>query len=437
MNRIPRLSTIYALAWPAIISHATVMFVSFIDLAFIGHLEAATTAIAAAAIANNVCAAIYSFLEGIRTGTTILVARFFGAKQKSNISKTINLAICSAIIVGIIGFLLIPLIGPFLYRFMENHGISQIGIPYLTIRLIGLPFHLVIFAIIGIFRGLKNTFYPLLITIAICSSNVLLNYIFIPHFAIPTNAIAVATALSYTIGALISLTFLFSIKLTRQFVQIKTRFGSLIKTFVKIGSEIGLYSGVVILALFIFVFFFTALGTTALAAHQIVFQVFLLTYLPSMGFFVASSILIGKILGEKKYNLVIPTTIKIWRSSIPLVGGMLFLVALLAPHIAHFFSPTDPIVARTACNSIYLICIMQIFVSIYLVIKGALTAAKDTFFLFVAGTITTYLFFLPASYFYAIHLGYGVFGGYCVFLLWTIIDAIIFSWRFFVKKPWL
>jgi putative MATE family efflux protein len=413
------------------------MFISFIDLAFIGHLEAATTAIAAAAIANNVCAAIYSFLEGIRTGTTILVARFFGAKQKNNISKTINLAICSAIIVGITGFLLVPIIGPFLYSFMKNHGISKIGVPYLTIRLIGLPFHLIIFAIIGIFRGLKNTFYPFLITITICFSNALLNYIFIPKFAVPTNAIAFATALSYIIGTLISLIFLFRIKLTRQFLRLKTNFRPLVKTFVRTGTEIGLYSGVVILALFIFVFLFTALGTTALAAHQIVFQLFLLTYLPSMGFFVAAAILVGKILGEKKHNLVIPAAIRIWRSSIPLVGSVLVLVALFAPYIAHFFSPTDPVVAKTARNSIYLICVMQLFVSIYLVIKGALTAAKDTRFLFVVGTITTYLFFLPTSYFYAIHLGYGVFGGYCVFLLWSILDTIIFSWRFFIKKPWL
>jgi putative MATE family efflux protein len=395
-------STIYKLAWPAIISHATVMFVSIIDLAFIGRIEAATLAIAAAAISNNVCAAIYYFLEGIRTGTTVLIARFFGANQQSQITKTINLALFLALIISPIVFLIVYLSAPLMFTFAKNESIAKMGNSYLMIRLLGLPFHLVIFAIIGTFRGLKNTFYPFLITLAICSLNIFLNYSFVydviklPFSKI--NNIATATAMSYFICAIFAFTLLLKSKLTRKYVNLKAKFKSILKTFIKIGTEIGLYAGFVVLSLFIFVFIFTALGPQALAAHQIVFQIFLVTSLPPMGFFVATTILVGKLFGEKS---------------------------------RHYIRRRNLV---TAANSIYLICAMQLFNSIFLIIRGALIAAKDTLFILIAGSITAYLFFLPMSFFVGIKLGYGVFGGFLIFLIWTIIDTIVFTTRFLIKR---
>jgi putative MATE family efflux protein len=437
-------STIYKLAWPAIISHATVMFVSIIDLAFIGRIEAATLAIAAAAISNNVCAAIYYFLEGIRTGTTVLIARFFGANQQSQITKTINLALFLALIISPIVFLIVYLSAPLMFTFAKNESIAKMGNSYLMIRLLGLPFHLVIFAIIGTFRGLKNTFYPFLITLAICSLNIFLNYSFVydviklPFSKI--NNIATATAMSYFICAIFAFTLLLKSKLTRKYVNLKAKFKSILKTFIKIGTEIGLYAGFVVLSLFIFVFIFTALGPQALAAHQIVFQIFLVTSLPPMGFFVATTILVGKLFGEKsrhyirRRNLVLPVMKKIWIAGAPIVLSMSIICAIFAKPIAHFFSPTNSFVAKTAANSIYLICAMQLFNSIFLIIRGALIAAKDTLFILIAGSITAYLFFLPMSFFVGIKLGYGVFGGFLIFLIWTIIDTIVFTTRFLIKR---
>ena len=83
MRKSFSVTNIYKLAWPAIISHATVMLISIIDLAFIANLGGAAVAIAAAAVANNICAGIYAALEGIRSGTAVLIARFHGAGEPS------------------------------------------------------------------------------------------------------------------------------------------------------------------------------------------------------------------------------------------------------------------------------------------------------------------------------------------------------------------
>jgi len=321
-----------------------------------------------------------------------------------------------------------------------DEGIAARGYSYLTIRLFGLPFHLIIFAILGLFRGLKNTTIPLIVSTTICLLDAFLDYVFmygkLGFPAMGMNGIALATFVAYVFGLILSIALMLRLPLTRKYVSFKTSFRPIFKTFIKLCTEIGLYSGVVILALFLFVFMFTPLGPQAIAAHQIVFQVFIVTYLPPMGFFVASSILTGKLIGEKLYKQIIPANIMIWLASLPIVLTICALVALFAGDIAAFFSPQDKQVAELATNSIYLICLMQIFGSLYLVVKGALTAAKDTKFVFIVGTITSYGFFLSLAYILGIVFEYGVYGGYVAFLLWAILDTLIFSARFFWVKPW-
>lgn len=435
------LANIYKLAWPAIISHATVMFVGIIDLAFIARLPNATIAVAAAAIANNVCGGIYAFLEGLRSGTTILIAQFFGAKDSKNITKTFNIALYYALIIGGTLFLLTPFFSIAVYYFFEK-DISQLGRSYLTLRLIGLPFHLTIFAIIGLFRGLKNTVMPLFITGMICIFDAMFNYFFmygkIGFSPLGMNGIALGTASSYILGAILSFALILTLPFTKKYLRFTNftkSFSSIRSTFIKVGSEIGLYSGVIIIALFIFVFLFIPLGSEAIAAHQIAFQAFLVTYLPPMGFFVAASIIIGKLLGEKEHHFIIPATIKIWASSLPIVAGVSLIAAFFAPQISRFFSPTNANVANMATDAIYLICITQLLCSIFTVLKGSLAAVKDTRFLLVAGSITSYFFFLPTAYLLGITFGYGVWGGYIALLLWTLLDDIIFAFRLFVQKP--
>ncbi|MBU1008047.1 MATE family efflux transporter [Candidatus Dependentiae bacterium] len=442
MKRNFTLASIYSLAWLALASQITVMSISFIDLLFIGQLGGAAVIIAAAAIANNICAAVYAFLEGIRTGTTVLVARFFGAKQPQSVTKTINLALLLAIVIGCLILPVIPIISSLTFKTINNGELVSTGVPYLTIRLMGLPFHLIIFAVIGLFRGLKNAVFPFLITMTICLSDVLLNYVFMygkwGFPALGIKGIALATLITYIIGSILSILLLITIPLTKKYLNLKNilKFDRpIFKTFMKVGGEVGLYAGSLIFALLLFVLLFTKQGPNVMAAHQIVFQVFLATYLPPTGFFVAATILIGKAIGEKQYDFVIPATKKIFFASLPFVGGISLAVSLFAKQIAQFFSPANSVVVTLAVPSIYLICITQLFSSSYLILKGTLTAARDTRFVFIAGTLSSYLFFLPLAYLLGIKMGYGIFGGYVSFLLWTVLDSIVFGWRLFVTKP--
>ena len=69
------------LAFPIIAAQSVVLLNGMIDLAFVGPLG--TEAIAAVAVANALCAVVFNFLEGLRLGTTVLVARFSASGEKA------------------------------------------------------------------------------------------------------------------------------------------------------------------------------------------------------------------------------------------------------------------------------------------------------------------------------------------------------------------
>ena len=76
------------LAFPIIAAQSVVLLNGMIDLAFVGPLG--TEAIAAVAVANALCAVIFNFLEGLRLGTTVLVARFSASGEQAKATFSLH-----------------------------------------------------------------------------------------------------------------------------------------------------------------------------------------------------------------------------------------------------------------------------------------------------------------------------------------------------------
>jgi len=423
------------LSWPVIISHATIILVGIIDLIFVRNLG--TTTSAAVAIANNVCIGIYAIFEGIRSGTTVLTARFFGAKQKEKITQTLNISLFTALSTGLFILLTSFFISKTIFMMLGTLQTRDVGSVYLFIRLLGAPLILTFLVIEGFFRGLKDTFTPFLITLSICSCNVVFNYLFLHTFPkMELNSIASATVLAYFVGAILSLLFLFKRTLAKRFINFKKSFTSLWKEYFKIIIEIGIYITLIETAFIIFTYMFKQLGTATLAAHQITFNIYMVAYLPAMGFFAATSIIVGNLLGAKKGNLAIKATLKICYLCTILALGLNLLIFVFSPQLGHWLSPTNFVVAILTSKALKLASISCVFNTIYVVLRGALIGAKDTRFIIYEGIVTSFAIFLPLVYLLGITLGYGAVGGYLAFLIWGIVDAAVFAWRFFINKGW-
>ncbi|MCF7899302.1 MATE family efflux transporter [Candidatus Babeliales bacterium] len=431
---------ILKLTWPTIISQATVTAVGLVDLFFIGQIS--ISAIAAASIANSFITTLYYSLEGIKTGTAVLTANYSGAQEKNNISKTLKLSLIFAITIGLTLAIFSPLIAKFISTIFSSSDIKQDSIKqFLSIILTGAPFTLIVLAISGFFIGLENTFIPFVITSIIFLTNVSIDYTLINgKFGLPKMGIygvAIGSLIAYVIGAILSIIILIKHKLTKDFVKIKVKIRKLIKEYSRLFLEIGIYTGLLTLAILIFIFIIKRLGSQAIAAYEITHQVFLVSFLPPYGFQIAASVIIGKLFGENYKNLVLPTTKKIMFLCFIIVFIITLFTYIFAHNIAVLFDPTDPYVASLTTITIRLVCIEQLFSPIAYVCKGSLMGLKDTGFIAIAGFITAYLFFLPLAYVLSIWMNYGIIGGWVAFIIWAILDSIIFFYRLFISKKWL
>ncbi|WP_072169780.1 MATE family efflux transporter [Propionispora sp. 2/2-37] len=136
----------------------------------------------------------------------------------------------------------------------------------------------------------------------------------------------------------------------------------------------------------------------------------------------------------KQEHLLRPTINRIAKMSLGTVLLASSLIFFFASTISSFFSPSDKLVAEQASHTLKLVCLGQLFSSVYMVMRGALTGCRDTRFIVYEGLFSSYIVFLPLAYILALKLNYGIYGGYMAFVLWCITDCAALTFRFCQKS---
>lgn len=436
MRQIISYQRIGKLAFPVIIAQSVVLLNGMIDLIFISPFG--IEAIAAISIANALCATVFNFLEGFRLGTTVLISR---AKAADDLPKAIGVVNTGLFLVTIIGSVLMafaPYISELVYDIAGSEQLKYYGSDYLKIWLWTIPFILFSYVIIGLFRGLSDTATPLYSSVVICLFNIFFDYLFVwGGFGFPSIGVkgaAWGTMFANIAGLLIIAYLVLKKSFTNKYIQLKQPFFRYIPEYITLAADVGLNTGFTLLALLLFVYIIKPLGASALAIHQITLQVFNFAYLPAIGFLITASIIVPHLLENHQDCLLIPTVKRICKMSFAIVLVTSSLLFTFSSLVSGFFSPNDRIVAEQAAQTLKLVCLGQLFSSVYMVLRGALTGCKDTRFIVYEGLISSYLIFLPLAYFLAVHSGYGIFGGYVAFLLWCITDCGALAVRFYLIK---
>ena len=438
MGKIFGYKQIGKLAFPIIAAQSVVLLNGMIDLAFVGPFG--TEAIAAVAVANALCAVIFNFLEGLRLGTTVLVARFSAAGERGKAAEAVSHGFWAVITVGVNLLCWAPFVSEGVYAAFGSDELARYGIGYLTLWLRAIPIILFSYVVTGLFRGLGDTTTPLYATVVNCGLNIGLDYLLVfGHWGFPALGVAGAawgTLLANAAGLLLLCRLAWRNPLTRQYLRVQQPSWNALRQYVLFAAEIGLNTGGTLLALLLFVVIIRPLGAAALAVHQITLQVFNLAYLPGIGFLITASIVAPQLIGRGDAAGLMPVVKRISLmsfASLFLVSSLLFSCSLA---VSAFFSPADPAVAQEASATLRLVCVGQLFSSLYMVMRGALTGCGDTRFIACEGWVSAYAVFLPTAYWLTIRLDYGVFGGYMAFVLWCAVDCLALSWRFYGRKPW-
>ena len=176
-----------------------------VDLFVVGKF-CQTSAVSAVSIGSQAMQLITSFVVGISMGTTVLIGRSSGENDRAMIKKTIQSSVWILIILSFVLTLLMLLNGQTIAVWMQTPAKALAETKtYIHICSIGIPFIVMFNVNAAIMRGMGNSKTPMQIVGISGLCNVVGDFILSGMLHNGVAGVAVATAASQAVSALISL----------------------------------------------------------------------------------------------------------------------------------------------------------------------------------------------------------------------------------------
>lgn len=421
------------LAIPAIIAGIAEPLLSITDTAIVGNLtDNPTEALAAVGIAGSFISAMIWILAQTRSAISATISKYLGAKKLEEIdSLPAQIIVINLILSGVICFVTLFFVDEIFRLYNADGLILNYSIDYYKIRAIGFPLTLFVFSVFGVFRGLQNTYWPMVISIIGATLNIGLDFILvfgIDGFIEPMNVkgAAWASVIAQAVMAILSLILL--LKKTPFNLKLSFTFNKEIKNLVQLSLNLMVRALALNVALYLANAYATKYGDNYIAAQTIAFQIWLFFAFFIDGYSSVGVIVSGKLLGEKNYK-------KLWRLSIKLSLYSIVVSMMIGLFCAAFYFPIgrlfskDILVLESFYGIFWLVLIMQPINAIAFVFDGIFKGLGEAATLRNLLLFATFLGFIPVlligDYFnlklYAIWLA---------FTVWMLMRAGILVFKF-------
>lgn len=188
-------------AMPLILGDFLQQLYSAVDSVIVGQ-AVGTTALAAVTSTETLINTIIGLFSGISAGATIVIARFFGAKDDENISRGTHTVFVIALAMGVLMTAVGVIFSPFLLRLLNTPAdVFDEAAIYLRIYFCGMLGLVIYNMISGILRAIGDSVRPL-IALAITSGiNIVLDLLFVVVFKMGVAGAAWATILAIYVSA--------------------------------------------------------------------------------------------------------------------------------------------------------------------------------------------------------------------------------------------
>lgn len=430
---------IFAMVWPATIENVLQMAVGMVSSAMLGRVGA--VAIGAVGLGRRITMLIWGFFAAIGTGTTVMVARSIGAKDRAKAGRYAEqaffLALSMVLVVSILAFIFTREILVLLYN--TSGELLDVGTDYLRIAIWGVPFMAIMQITGAIMRGAGNTKVPMQVATVINLVNVVLSYAFIfGNFGFkPMGVIGAAWAsnIAQAVGAFLAM---FIMLYRQDNLVFKLRGVRIVSADVRALLGIGLPTAAENILMQLGQIMLTGLvvsfGNIALAAHQQGLTAESLSYMPAVGFSVAATAFVGQSMGAGSTKLAERYVRELSKWSLILTAvTSSFLV--FTPKLVFGILTDVPEVINLGAYYLILMGLAQIPQQLTSVFNGALRGAGDTKAPMVIGALGLWGVRLPFSYFLSLRLGWGIKGVWAAMTL-DLFVRFAFSASRFLRGRW-
>ena len=415
------------LAIPALIAGIAEPLLSITDTAIIGNIdENATESLAAVGIVGAFISMLIWVFGQIRSAISSIISQYVGANKLDKI----NTLPAQAIAIVVAGSLFVLAISyPFakqIFQFYNASGtVLEFCVTYFKIRIFGFPFSLFVFAVFGIFRGLQNTYYPMIIAIIGALLNVVLDIAFVYGIegfipAMHIEGAAYASIIAQITMAVIALVLL--IKKTSISLKLSLLLHEEIPRLLGMIGNLFIRTIALNTALYFATAFATDYGKEYIAAYTIGLNLWLLGAFMIDGYASAGNILAGKLLGSKDYKTLIALSKKLTKYG--LFTGIIIAVLgfVFYDFIGQIFTK-DPLVLEQFYHVFWIVILTQPISAITFIFDGMFKGMGEMKYLRNLLILSTAFVFIPTLLFFD-WLDYKLVAIWIAFTLWIMARGI-------------
>jgi MATE family, multidrug efflux pump len=417
------LKQINKLAIPALISGVSEPILSLTDAAIVGNIEVnSTESLAAVGIVTTFLSMLIWVLGQTRSAISSLVSQYLGA---DNLDAIKSLPAQAIFIITSLSILIILTTYPFATSIFKlynaSHLILDYSVDYYKIRVFGFPFTLFTIAVFGTFRGLQNTYYPMLIAIVGTIVNIVLDIVLVYGInglipAMNIKGAAYASVVAQLIMAILSVYYL--LRKTEISLNPTFPFNKEIKTFILMILNLFVRTLALNVTLYYASAFSTSYGKEYIAAYTIAINLWFLGAFIVDGYSSAGNILSGKLYGQKNYKELVQLSNKLIKYGlflgiiIAIIGGLLYYP------IGRIFTD-DPEVLNQFYKVFWIVLAMQPFCALAFIFDGVFKGLGQMKYLRNVLLFSTFVVFVPIL-FWLDALDYKLYAIFIAMTFWII-----------------
>ncbi len=396
---------IFRFAIPMVLGNVFQQLYNVVDSVIVGNYIG-KEALAAVGASFPIIFTLISLIIGIATGSTIIIAQYFGAKKIEQVKRAIDTLFIflffASLIVGALGIIFAEQI--FTLIKLPPDALDN-AVLYLRIYLSGLIFFFGFNGTAAVLRGLGDSKTPLYFLIISTVANIILDILFVMVFGWGIEGVALATLISQA-GAFVTAIYY----LNRNHAVIQFSFRKLVfdrdifKQNTRIGFPIGFQQVFVALSMMVMYWLVNPFGTDTAAAYSVVFRIDAFAAMPAMNFAAALATFVGQNLGAAKPERV--------RRGLISTIYMTSVIAIVVWFVSYFFSEPlmklfteDQNVIAIGVEYLKIVSFFYICFTIMFTVNGVMRGAGDTLIPMVITFFALWVVRVPLCYYLSLDMG--------------------------------
>ena len=406
---------LFHLAWPIFIETAMFILLGFIDVYILSSYDdLAASSVNTATQTISIVTIVFQILS---TAGAVMISQYLGAGKRKDASLVSVLLITSQLFFGVIISVIFLLFNrPVLMLIGADGQILEYASGYLTIVGGTMMFQALMNACAVIIRNHGMTKLPMFVTAGMNVLNTGLDLLTVP--AMGVTGAAIATAISRIICSIVLVIILFkkiespsALKLLKPFPR--GEFLSMLKIGVPSAMETFLYNLSQLLITSIVLYCLSENELITKTYVQIITTFF---YLFAMAIGQASQIMIGHLVGAKRYDEAYRQGFRSYRTAIIITVVTCTIGIFLRKPLLSVFTDNAEVIA-IGCTILLMNAVLEFGRTTNIVIIACMRGAGDVYFPTACAVLSNWIISVGCSYLLAVVCGMGIYG------LWIALAA--------------